>query len=68
MKHIKHLLLLVLLALPCRVAAKVEMADAMRADGKIYVVVAVLATIFAGIFGYLIYIDRKLSKTEQHTK
>jgi len=49
-------------------AAKVEMADAMRADGKIYVVVAVLATIFAGIFGYLIYIDRKLSKTEQHTK
>jgi len=49
-------------------STQVEMADTMRSNGKIYVVVAVLATIFAGIFGYLIYIDRKINKTEKETK
>lgn len=47
------------------VMAQTEMADVMRADGKIYVVVVVLATIFAGIFAYLIYLDRKISKIEK---
>lgn len=42
-----------------------EMADIMRSNGKIYVVVAVLATIFVGIIVYLIYIDKKLSKLEK---
>lgn len=46
-------------------SAETEMADAMRSDGKIYVVVLVLATIFAGIFAYLIYLDRKISKLEK---
>jgi CcmD family protein len=45
--------------------AQTEMADGMRASGKIYVVVVVLATIFAGIFGYLVYLDRKVSKLER---
>lgn len=43
-----------------------EMADTMRADGKIYVVVLVLATIFAGIIAYLVRIDRKISKLEKN--
>ena len=43
----------------------VEMADAMRNDGKIYVVVAVIVTIFAGIIIYLIRLDRKISKLEK---
>ncbi|OSZ78630.1 CcmD family protein [Chitinophagaceae bacterium IBVUCB1] len=42
-----------------------EMADKFRADGKIYVVVLVLATIFAGIIAYLIRLDRKISKLEK---
>lgn len=46
-------------------SAETEMADAMRSNGKIYVVVAVLATIFAGIFAYLVYLDRKISKAER---
>lgn len=46
-------------------SAETEMADTMRSDGKIYVVVLVLATIFAGIFAYLIYLDRKISKLEK---
>lgn len=48
--------------------AETEMADGMYANGKIYVVVAVLATIFAGIFAYLVYIDRKVSKAEKNIK
>lgn len=43
-----------------------QMADAMRSNGKIYVVVSVVATIFAGIFLYLIRLDRKISKLENH--
>ena len=46
-------------------SAETEMADTMRSNGKIYVVVAVLATIFAGIFAYLVYLDRKISKLEK---
>lgn len=46
--------------------AEPEMADLMRADGKIYVVVLVLATIFAGIIAYLIRIDRKISNLENN--
>ena len=43
----------------------IEMADAMRSSGKIYVVVAVLSIIFIGITTYLILIDRKISKLEE---
>jgi len=43
-----------------------EMADVMRGNGKIYVVVLVLATIFAGIIVYLIRLDRKISKLEKN--
>ncbi len=45
--------------------AQAEMADTMRSEGKIYVVVVVLATIFAGIFAYLVYLDRKISRLEK---
>lgn len=44
------------------------MADEMRSNGKIYVVVAVLTTIFLGIILYLIRLDRKLSKLEKEIK
>lgn len=43
-----------------------EMADMLRSNGKIYVVVFVLATIFAGIFVYLIRLDHKISKLEKN--
>lgn len=42
----------------------VEMADQMRAEGKIYVVVAVVLTILIGLITYLVTIDRKLKKLE----
>ncbi len=46
----------------------VDMADTMRSNGKIYVVVAVILTIFAGIIIYLVRLDRKLSRLEKETK
>lgn len=44
---------------------QVEMADAMRENGKIYVVVAVILTIFAGIIIYLVRLDKKISRLEK---
>lgn len=49
-------------------AGGVEMADGFRADGKIYVVVLVLATIFAGIIALLVRMDRKITRLENETK
>ena len=45
-----------------------EMADALRANGKIYVVAAVVGIIVAGLLLYLIALDRKVSKLEQQIK
>lgn len=44
-----------------------EMADVMRGNGKIYVVVAVILTIFIGLIIYLISIDKKITRLEKHT-
>lgn len=47
---------------------EVEMADTLRQDGKIYVVVIVLLTVLAGVVVYLISLDRKVSKLEKQLK
>lgn len=44
---------------------KPEMADAMRGNGKIYVVVTVILIILTGLFGYVWSIDRKIRKAEK---
>ena len=44
---------------------KIEMADGIRADGKIYVVVAIVLVILFGLLGYITMIDRNLSKLEK---
>ena len=44
---------------------QVDMADTMRSNGKIYVVIAVILTILAGIIIYLVRLDRKMSKLEK---
>ena len=43
---------------------KPVMADAMRSNGKIYVVVAVCLTILIGLFIYVFIVDRKVSRLE----
>lgn len=42
-----------------------DMATGLRSSGKIYVVVLVLATIFAGILAFLIYLERRVKRLEQ---
>lgn len=47
---------------------QIEMADSMRADGKIWVVVAVISLLFVGFIGYTVGVDRKISKLEKEHK
>ena len=49
-------------------AQDVPMADQLRADGKIWVVVATLAIVLAGFFYYLIRLDRKVSELEKRKR
>jgi hypothetical protein len=62
----------ILTALQQPVEEGVAMADRLRADGKIWVVVAVIAAVFAGIIIYLVRLDSQLGKLEKevaaHTK
>lgn len=44
--------------------ADVEMADGLRSEGKIYVVVAIILIILAGLIVYLVALDRKVKKLE----
>ena len=46
----------------------VEMADQLRADGKIWVVITVITVVFLGIITYLINLDRKITKLEKELK
>lgn len=50
------------------VSEGIDMADRLRADGKIWVVVAVIATVFTGIIVYLIRLDRQIGKLEKEVK
>ncbi len=43
-----------------------EMGEALRENGKIYVVITVIGIIFTGIISYLIYLDRKISQLEKN--
>jgi len=49
-------------------SASVEMADALRQDGKIYVVVACVFVIVSGLVVYLISLDGKISKLEKNNQ
>jgi CcmD family protein len=49
-------------------AQEVEMADGMRAEGKIYVVVVIILVVLIGLFTYLFLLDRKLNKMDQQLK
>jgi CcmD family protein len=56
-----------LLSLPA-FAQEVEMADTMRSNGKIYVVVAIIVIILVGLIAYLAVLDRKVRRLEKRLK
>lgn len=47
---------------------EVPMADTMRSEGKIYVVVAIVLLILLGLVGYLFLLDKKVTKVENQAK
>jgi CcmD family protein len=61
-------LLFVLASFAANAQSEVEMADQFRADGKIYVVIAVIGLILAGLFVYLFRLDRKITDLEKRIK
>lgn len=42
-----------------------EMADVMRSNGKIYVVVGVILIVLTGLFIYLFVLDKKITRLER---
>jgi ABC-type branched-subunit amino acid transport system permease subunit len=62
----KAIVLLIMLCSPLLALAQdAEMADTMRSNGKIYVVVAIALVILFGLIGYLIFIDKKITGLEK---
>ena len=45
-------------------AQDAEMADVMRSNGKIYVVVGIILIVLIGLITYLFILDRKITKLE----
>jgi multisubunit Na+/H+ antiporter MnhB subunit len=45
-------------------AQQAEMADRLRADGKIYVIVGIILIVLTGFILYLVLLDRKVKKLE----
>ncbi len=64
MRKLIGLLMLILSPYTFLAQEQPAMADAMRDNGKINVVVAVLSIVFLCLAAYLIIIDRKLKKLE----
>ncbi|GGK61421.1 CcmD family protein [Rufibacter glacialis] len=49
-------------------SSSIEMADMMRRDGKIYIVVAVLVSVLLGVLLYLISLDKKIGRLERELR
>ena len=56
--------LIVALSLNVQAQSEVQMADTMRSEGKIYVVVSIILIILVGLIAYLFLMDRKVKKLE----
>ncbi len=57
-------IVLALFTLPAQATGS-WMEETMYSSGKIYVVVAVVVVILLGIFGYLVWMDKRLRKMEE---
>ncbi len=45
-----------------------EMADILRSNGKIYIVLITVLMVFAGIAGFLFFLEKRISKLEKNLK
>lgn len=70
MKKKCHLIILIVSLLSSKVILAQDnnvsdFGELMRSNGRIYVVIAVMLTILAGLILYLVRLDRKISKLEK---
>lgn len=68
MKKVLMLSLFLLCTLASFAQQDVEMADTMRSNGKIYVVVGIILIVLIGFIIYLVLLDRKISRLEKEHK
>lgn len=69
MKKLTHRIVLAFTFLTTQLhAQQVEMADTMRSEGKIYVIVTIILIVLTGLFVYLFLLDRKVKKIEDGLK
>ncbi|MCB0637769.1 MAG: CcmD family protein [Lewinella sp.] len=52
----------------CLLLAQSTGSSTMTGNGKLYVVVAVILTVFVGIIFFLLFLDRRLTKIENQIK
>jgi heme/copper-type cytochrome/quinol oxidase subunit 2 len=64
---LKYLLLVsfVVISFASQAQQQAEMADTMRSNGKIFVVVGVILIVVTGLFVYLFSLDKKVSRIEK---
>lgn len=65
MNKIVLIVILSFLSLVTKAQDAPQMADALRENGKIYVVIGVMSIIFICLVVFLIYLERKLKKLEE---
>ncbi len=63
MRKLVYLLLLMLSGTAVQ-AQDFEMADVMRSNGQIYVVVVIILIVLAGLFTFLFMLERKIKRLE----
>lgn len=68
MKQLLILISFLLVSVVTQAQNKVEMAFDLRSSGKIYVVVLVMLTIFAGVAFFLFLIEGRVRKLEKNQK
>ncbi|MEJ1239098.1 CcmD family protein [Chryseolinea sp. T2] len=66
LKYLFSIITLTCASFASQAQESVEMADAMRSNGKIYVVVGVILVIIAGLFTYLFSLDKKVTRIEKN--
>jgi CcmD family protein len=60
--------LLLMTTAPLANAQDAAMADGLRSEGKIYVVVLIIMIVLFGLIGYLFLMDRKLNRIERQIR
>ena len=66
LKYLVSVIFLMCTSLASQAQQPAEMADVMRSNGKIYVVVGVILVIVAGLFAYLFSLDKKVTRIEKN--